>query len=369
MRSWRLIAIVSLILFLQAGRSSALVDFISGESPYKYGSSKSPSLGELNEKIKALADFYIKTEKAENISVYFEDLNSGSKIVVNKDEKFAPASLVKLPLMLSILKNAQYDRSVLSKRLEYTSRNTEYAYSSRRAYRLKEGRAYNVGELIEAMIEDSDNIAMSVLVDKIDDTVVSDAFKVFDIPIPLNRGRINRTTVDMYGNLLRKVYKREYLDNDMTTQAISYLLDTSFHEGIESGIPANIFIAHKYGETGIGDRKLDYSDLRSFKKNKGTIESELRRLGLLNSTMEADFGFQSLIYSMRNVSNQDKDRLIKIMGGELSNRWQLHEAAIVFYPLRPYILVIMTKGTKEQRLENILRGISKEVYTFVSSVK
>jgi hypothetical protein len=41
---------------------------------------------------------------------------------------------------------------------------------------------------------------------------------------------------------------------------------------------------------------------------------------------------------------------------------QLHDCGIVYYPKRPYILCVMTRGEKMDVLPKVIKEISTEVY-------
>jgi len=41
---------------------------------------------------------------------------------------------------------------------------------------------------------------------------------------------------------------------------------------------------------------------------------------------------------------------------------QLHDCGIVYYPQRPYVICVMTKGRDLDVLKNVIKGISEIVY-------
>jgi beta-lactamase class A len=62
-----------------------------------------------------------------------------------------------------------------------------------------------------------------------------------------------------------------------------------------------------------------------------------------------------------------KDLIVAHKFGERNNESgsQLHETAIIFYDDTPYALTVMTKGTDQAELSNVLSSVSKMVYDFV----
>lgn len=68
----------------------------------------------INEKVSELKKEY----SLEHISLYFRDMNNGPWIGINEKEEFSPASLLKVPIMMAFLREAQDDPSLLTKRLQ-----------------------------------------------------------------------------------------------------------------------------------------------------------------------------------------------------------------------------------------------------------
>ncbi|MDP3837065.1 MAG: hypothetical protein Q8Q67_03110 [bacterium] len=71
---------------------------------------------EIEKKIKESINRNIKDGKITYASVYFRDLNNGPWVGINEDEEFTPASLLKVPLMISYLKIAEAFPSVLDEK-------------------------------------------------------------------------------------------------------------------------------------------------------------------------------------------------------------------------------------------------------------
>jgi hypothetical protein len=48
---------------------------------------------------------------------------------------------------------------------------------------------------------------------------------------------------------------------------------------------------------------------------------------------------------------------------------QLHECGIIYYPYRPYLLCMMTKGHSFEDLDNTINKVSQAVYDSISDTK
>ena len=60
-----------------------------------------------------------KDGSAADISVYVKNLTTGRWTGINENEHYAPASLMKVPIMIAILKQAESDNSLLRRELYY----------------------------------------------------------------------------------------------------------------------------------------------------------------------------------------------------------------------------------------------------------
>jgi hypothetical protein len=43
--------------------------------------------------------------------------------------------------------------------------------------------------------------------------------------------------------------------------------------------------------------------------------------------------------------------------------YQLHDCGVVYYPKRPFLLCVMTKGTDSDVLTKVIQDISQSIYT------
>src|SRR5437867_2138676 len=57
--------------------------------------------------------------KVGDVAVYFRDLNDGPWIGIHEDDTFFPASLVKIPILISYLKKSESEKEILTKKLTY----------------------------------------------------------------------------------------------------------------------------------------------------------------------------------------------------------------------------------------------------------
>jgi beta-lactamase class A len=99
------------------------------------------------------------------------------------------------------------------------------------------------------------------------------------------------------------LYNATYISNEDADYALSLLVQTKFHEGLTKWLPADLKVAHKFGEWG--------------EPQPGSIH-------------------------------------------------QLHETGIVYLDNGPYLIDVMTKGNEPRLLANVIADISKLTFERLS---
>lgn len=256
------------------------------------------------DKVQAYVAERIQRGFASHVSVYFRDLNNGPWFGIAERADFSPASLLKVPLMIAILSEAEKNPSLLSQKLVYDGKEDANA-SAAIAYPpekvLDPGRAYAVDDLIYRMIAFSDNNAKVMLRHVIPLVDLIRVYGELGIPWPADPKSENFMTVKQYASCFRILFNATYLDKEMSERALGYLAECRFREGLVAGSPSNVTIAHKFGQRIYEDRK------------------------------------------------------------------QLHDCGIVYLPGRPYLLAVMTRGDDYDKLTTVIKGVSLLVYEEVSS--
>lgn len=239
-------------------------------------------------------------QKIKHLSVYFRDLNQGAWLGFNEDEKFTPASLLKVPLLMAYLKKAESEPELLKKELVYKRAygDNKTDPNIRPEKQLIEGKSYQVEEVLETMIRYSDNNSVNLLLRSLDNDFI---FKVYsDLSVPFPKGESPESedfmSVKEYASFFRILYNASYLNREMSEKALRILSSSAFEKGIVAGIPEGIVVAHKFGE---------------------------RR-------------FEDMV--------------------------QLHDCGIIYNPSKPYLLCVMTRGDDFGELEEIIQRVSQTVW-------
>ena len=251
------------------------------------------------DKVKSFIKTSLDSGRARSISVYYRDLDSGETFNIGGNDGYAPASLSKLPVMIALLKKAEQDPQFLRKRVAFNGDKDWTAEQNIKPLKtIARGKSYSIEELINYMMAYSDNNAWSLLFQQLDVPTLDRVMA--DLGVDYQRvGDDELVTVKSYGRFLRILYNASFLSKEMSEKALTYLLADDFPQGLTAGVPKGMPVASKFGERTSG------------------------------------------------VNNEDK---------------QLHDFGIIYYPGRPYLLCVMTRGDDFATLTDVIRDISKLVY-------
>ncbi len=183
-------------------------------------------------------------------SIYYRNFQKGNWGTVNSGETFFPASLGKVPLMMAYYSAAETKgEAVLNQKVFYTGAreaNAQQEISPKNP--IVAGHSYSVGDLIGAMITDSDNNATELLFGNIDQNFLLDAFSDLHVPyLAPNQSPRDFMKVQDYAFFFRVLYNGTYLSHPDSEKALKLLSGTSFNGGLVAGVPAGTPVAHKFG--------------------------------------------------------------------------------------------------------------------------
>ncbi|MDB5187829.1 MAG: hypothetical protein JWO50_349 [Candidatus Kaiserbacteria bacterium] len=288
---------------MQYGSQATLSDPLITIRP---ASPNSPEYAALQDQVQS----YINSQTENGLSsasVQFRDINTVTGFVINPTEKYYPASLYKVFLMITYFRIAGENPDILNKKIYYEGTHDYNAPEEiKPSVDLVPNTYYTVEQLIEHMIRYSDNNALRALTDNLTNEqthIYQQVFGDLNINPSTVDQQVNTLTVGGYGTVLSALYNASYLDRRYSERALELLTQSDFTEGIASGVPNTSELAQKFGEAQI--------------EVNGAI-----------------------------------------VGKQLSN------CGIIYYPHHPYRLCVMTKGAGDhiKFLEGVLADISRIVY-------
>jgi beta-lactamase class A len=195
-----------------------------------------------------------------SVSVYYRQMNNGTWFGINEDEKFRPASMLKVPILMSALKQAESRPDLLEK--EIIVDKIAFSTPEDEALRdpLQEGGTYTLFDLLRRMILYSDNNGLIIASRHLDDQVTQKMFMDLGIGLPDATEKTDLyVSVKDYSRFFRVLYNASYLNRQSSEMALKMLTDTTFDEGLVAGVKAGTLVAHKFGRTPF-DKNLQLHD-------------------------------------------------------------------------------------------------------------
>ncbi len=192
-------------------------------------------------------------------SVYLRDFNSGYWMNINENEKYNPGSLLKVPELIAFMKMDEKHPGLLNKKIRYDHPLVSDKHTNFLSKSIQLGHEYTIKELLSYMITYSDNNATLLLNQQIDVAVFNNVFTDLGLPVPDSKANQYPITAKDYSLFMRALFNGSYLTIEDSEFCTSLLATCSFPEGMESGLPATIKMAHKFGEGGF-DKAPQFSE-------------------------------------------------------------------------------------------------------------
>jgi len=191
------------------------------------------------------------------VSIYLKDLKSGKTWMHHPDDLFPAASLIKVPVMIATFYKIRDGQLALDERLAITRRNRVGGSGS-----LKwrpDGTKLTLRELLVHMINESDNTATKMVLDRLGIHYVQQQFPrmgllytgIYEEGMSIKGGRVmheNYTTAREMTSLMDKIYTGQAVDKISSEVMLEILKKPkAVASRLAKGMPAGWEIAHKTG--------------------------------------------------------------------------------------------------------------------------
>ena len=238
-----------------------------------------------------------------DVSVYFRDLNNGPVVGVGQNDNFAPASLLKVPVLIAYLKWSEDKPGVLDEKILFEKViDVGYVQQFAPSIPLEVGKTYTVRELLEYMTKYSDNQALVLLHQRLPKSYQAELYTLLGVDPKLITDPTARLTIRQYSIFFRILFNASFLSRTNSEYALKLLSESSFEQGVRKGVPLDVAVSHKFGE----------------RKTSGDLQ-------------------------------------------------QFHDCGIVYYPQHPYLLCVMTRGQDVTKLIDSIYKTSEFVYEKIDS--
>lgn len=264
-REWKLPGIPRIKLSMPS------IPFLTNEKVVLEGSSQK-NVEKASQVVSAFTD---KTKDLSGVyGLYVIDLNSGFSFGINEHEVFEAASLIKLPVMISMFKESETGDLNLSEK--YKLKNSDKIAGAGSLYNKPAGYEISYENLIRLMGKESDNTAFKITRNllgnvKIDENITKMGLRDTSL-------ENNETSPEDMGELFYDLWLGNILNNENKEKLLGYLTDTNFENWLSKGLPEDVRYAHKYGREVhvVNDAGIVYSDTPFVVVvlSKGVVEGE-----------------------------------------------------------------------------------------------
>ncbi|MFI5218694.1 MAG: serine hydrolase [Bacteroidia bacterium] len=211
---------------------------------------ESSELDHVKQDVSLLIDQLVLRKIISSASVYVSNLQNDKWFWINPDERFRPASLLKIPVLMIYLKASEKDPSVLDRKIKFNKPPDYIPDQTFKTKTLIAGNSYTIKELFSYMIIYSDNNATHLLNKSLDVEAFQNLFTSIGMKKPVVDDRNFDMSVFDYSKFFHILYNSTYLSHTNSNYALSLLAQCEFKDGMVKGLPEGIPIAHKFGESG-----------------------------------------------------------------------------------------------------------------------
>jgi beta-lactamase class A len=194
-----------------------------------------------------------KLENNQNISIYFEVLNTGANISINKDSGFFPASLLKVPLIIAVVKKIERGEWQWNTKIELTEADKNNDFGT--LWQQPVGTLFTIEELVKQELVNSDNTAYFMLLNNINPT------EILKVQNYLGLGDFPSENLEIsakqYSPILRSLFSATYLTIEDSEKILEWMSESDFNNYLAGGMSKDIKFSHKIGTS---DEKKSYLD-------------------------------------------------------------------------------------------------------------
>jgi beta-lactamase class A len=221
-----------------------------------------------SDELKKKIDAAVAVSGAETVAVALYDFETAKEFLINPDVSFHAASTMKVPVMMEVFRQAEEGRFSLDDQIpvrnEFKSIADGSSFSvspdddSETTLYKKVGQTESVRELVRLMIDVSSNLATNILIDRVTPVRVMElmsktgaknirVLRGVEDGKAFERGMNNATTARDLMIILREIADGQAVSKPASDAMVRVLLGQKLNEGIPSGVPSTVRVAHKTG--------------------------------------------------------------------------------------------------------------------------
>lgn len=179
------------------------------------------------------------------VGVFVQDTKTGAWLGINERTGFYPASLLKIPIMMAILKKVQLGEMKLSDTITLTQEDLDSGWGD--LYKNGVGAKFTVQQLLEDMIKSSDNTAKNALKRQLTVTEIDEVFVHIGITDPYLTDTDHSVSPRDYTRLFKALYYSTFLSPHYSEIALQLATNSREEDLISQNLPDGIQVSQKFG--------------------------------------------------------------------------------------------------------------------------
>jgi beta-lactamase class A len=211
---------------------------------------EAPRFADLRNTITEVVENLKNDSALTSASVYVRSFALGEWLSFNEAEHYDPASMLKVPLLLSALTLAEKDPELMDRPFNCLSSPAKgVSFDSHHAI---PGMSYTVRQLLEFMVKYSDNNATATILHMIAPQDFMNTFIKVGLAAPKMSSTNYAMTARDYSMFMKALYNSALLSPERSEYALALMTGSDFKQGLLAGLPDSVQVSHKFGEAGNG---------------------------------------------------------------------------------------------------------------------
>jgi beta-lactamase class A len=245
--------VLLILIFLLAASNLATIFYLVAKKPTSAGElARYPFLSPTREfydkddlivNIQPLRDEFNAIGRNPNISIYFELLNTGANIATNKDLAIWPASLMKIPIAMAVMKKVEKGQWRLDNELILYDEDKDDKFGQ--LYKEPAGKRFTIESLPNEMLVNSDNTARTIFMRNLDKEEIDEVLLHLGIDDIFNTD--NQVTGKKYSIFWRALFTASYLEPEHSQKLIDLMTLSPAKSYLAGGIADGVKFSHKIG--------------------------------------------------------------------------------------------------------------------------
>ncbi|MBL8001524.1 MAG: serine hydrolase [Flavobacteriales bacterium] len=222
-------------------------------SPLLFGEPVRPAVRykAMRDSLNLVIDKFKAGGRVASAGVYVHDLVHSEWTGVNLTEQYDPGSMMKISVLMYWLERAMHEPGLLEREFEFTPTPGLNLPAPRiEGPHVTVGQRYSINDLLRYMIVHSDNHATSMLTRLMDPDRFLDLYQELGLVRPGRGDTRHPMSCQDLSAFLKTLYNATLLDPEHSEIALKLLSETTFKEGLRKGVPKEVSLVHKFGESG-----------------------------------------------------------------------------------------------------------------------